>query len=69
MQRRYHTLVKNLPTLILTTALVIGVPVALVALVGWPLPTRWPSIEGIQLALRSGIDPTLFFWGPLGLHV
>ena len=31
----------------------------LTAYVGWPLPTTIPTIDEIQLALRSGIDPQL----------
>ena len=59
MRARYDTLLRNLSTLIFAGVLLIGVPIALIALVGWPLPTNLPSVDQIQLALRSGIDPTL----------
>ena len=37
----------------------VGVPAGLVAYVGWPLPTSLPTLDQIQLAFRSGIDPQL----------
>ena len=37
----------------------VGVPVGLITYVGWPLPTTLPTLDEIQLALRSGIDPQL----------
>ena len=56
---RHRQLLKGLAALALTVALVVGVPAVLIAYVGWPLPTRLPTLEEIHLGLRSGIDPTL----------
>ena len=34
-------------------------PAGLIRYVGWPLPTAIPTLDEMQLALRSGIDPQL----------
>jgi nucleoid-associated protein YgaU/DNA-binding SARP family transcriptional activator len=57
--RLYRQLLTGLGALTLAAGLVLGVPAALIVYVGWPLPTRLPTLEGIRLALRSGIDPQL----------
>jgi len=56
---RPRLLLRGLGALSLTVGVVVGVPAALSAQVGWPLPTRLPTIEEISLALRSGIDPAV----------
>ncbi len=38
-------------------AVVAGMPAALVGLVGWPLPRRWPSAEQVRSALAEGWTP------------
>ena len=48
---------RGLGALVCLVALVIGVPVGLVLLVGWPLPTGLPSSEAIADALaRTGVS-------------
>jgi nucleoid-associated protein YgaU len=56
---RLRQLVKGIIALLATFALVVGVPAVLAGYIGWPLPTRLPTLDEIQLALRSGIDPQL----------
>lgn len=58
MTRARH-LLSGLTGLATTVILVAGIPIGLVRFVGWPLPTRLPSADEVQLALRSGIDPQL----------
>ena len=57
--RHLNNLARGFGALIVTLLLVVGVPLGLIAYVGWPLPTRLPTLDEIQLALRSGIDPLL----------
>lgn len=59
MRHRYRPLLRGIAALTVTAALVVGIPAGLIAYVGWPLPTRLPTFEEMQLALRSGIDPQL----------
>jgi len=51
--------VNGLVALVAVVAFTIVVPAGLIAYVGWPLPASIPSLDEIQLALRSGIDPDL----------
>ena len=55
--RHATTILRGVGALIAGLVFVIAVPAGLVSYVGWPLPTALPSIDRIQLALRSGIDP------------
>jgi len=55
--RHATTILRGVAALIAGLVFVIAVPAGLVSYVGWPLPTALPSIDRIQLALRSGIDP------------
>ena len=57
--RHLNNLIRGVGALIIVIAFVVGVPTALVAYVGWPLPTSLPTLDQIQLAFRSGIDPQL----------
>ena len=57
--RHATTILRGIAALIAGLVFVIAVPAALVSYVGWPLPTTLPSIDRIQLALRSGIDPQI----------
>ena len=57
--RHLKHLARGLGAFIVVVVFVVGVPVGLVAYVGWPLPTTIPTLDEIQLALRSGIDPQL----------
>lgn len=57
--RRLADLLKGLAALIGAIAMVVIVPAGLVVYVGWPLPTRLPSLEQVGLSFRSGLDPQL----------
>lgn len=55
MTRRGSAVVRGLISLIATAALLVGVPVGLAVLVGWPLPTSVPDGETLSLAMNTGI--------------
>ncbi|WCO67953.1 LysM peptidoglycan-binding domain-containing protein [Iamia majanohamensis] len=55
-ERRATRLLRGIASLATTLALVVGVPVMLVSLVGWPLPTSLPSLGDLENASRSGIS-------------
>ena len=57
--RHLNNMIRGLAALLICFLFVLGVPAGLVAYVGWPLPTSLPTLDQIQLALRSGIDPQL----------
>jgi hypothetical protein len=57
MMQHTTTILRGVAALIAGLVFVIAVPAGLITYVGWPLPTTIPSIDRIQLALRSGIDP------------
>ena len=57
--RHLNNTIRGVGALIIVLAFIIGVPTGLVAFVGWPLPTSLPTLDQIQLAFRSGIDPQL----------
>jgi hypothetical protein len=42
-------------------AVVAGIPTVLVGVVGWPLPSRWPGIDGVGSALENGWRPDQAF--------
>jgi hypothetical protein len=42
-------------------AVVAGIPAVLVGVVGWPLPRRWPGIDGVGSALDNGWRPDQAF--------
>lgn len=57
MRQRLADFARGLAALAGLAALLVGVPVALAAFVGWPLPTRAPSPDAIVEALtRRGVD-------------
>ncbi len=56
---RIRQLLRGLAALAATAVFTAGIPAGLIRYVGWPLPTRIPTLDEIQLALRSGIDPQL----------
>ena len=39
-------------------ALLVGVPVVLAAVAGWPLPTAWPNGDQVRFAARGGLGDT-----------
>ena len=54
--RHATTILRGIGALIASLVFAIAVPAGLVSYVGWPLPATLPSIDQIQLALRSGIS-------------
>ena len=46
--------------LVAGTAVLVGIPVALVAMAGWPLPTRMPDWDNVYWAARQGNVPAEF---------
>ena len=57
--RHLNTMIRGFAALLISLLFVVGVPAGLVAYVGWPLPTSLPTLDQIQIAFRSGIDPQL----------
>ena len=55
MTRRGPVVARGLISLIATAALLVGVPIGLAVLVGWPLPTSVPGGETLSLAMNTGI--------------
>src|SRR5215218_6705885 len=53
-RRLIREVLPGLAAIVLLLALVVGVPAALVALIGWPLPRRLPSL-GLE-TLRAPVD-------------
>lgn len=47
---------RGIVSLISVIGLTVGVPLMLVAWVGWPLPTKMPTLDSFELAARSGIS-------------
>jgi hypothetical protein len=58
--RRLATVGRAFAALVTTAALVVGVPIALVRLVGSPLPTRLPALEQVRAVLDQGVADR--FW-------
>ncbi|MCB0978834.1 MAG: LysM peptidoglycan-binding domain-containing protein, partial [Acidimicrobiales bacterium] len=56
--RRLPSFVRGLGALLATAVLLVGVPVGLAVLVGWPLPTSIPSGDALTGALNTGITDT-----------
>ena len=54
--RRSARLLRGVASLAATLALLIGVPILLATLVGWPLPTSLPSVDSLENAARTGIS-------------
>lgn len=55
MTRRGSVVARGLISLIATAALLVGVPIGLAVLVGWPLPTSVPDGETLSRAMNTGI--------------
>jgi nucleoid-associated protein YgaU len=58
--QRTNDFIKGLAGLTITTALLLGLPVALLATIGWPLPTAWPGIDTISRHITDGDIPDAF---------
>ena len=54
--RRSARLLRGITSLVATLLLLVGVPVLLATLVGWPLPTTLPSVDSLENAARTGIS-------------
>lgn len=54
--RRSTRLLRSVASLMVTLALLVGVPLLLVTAVGWPLPTSIPTIEALTDGARTGIS-------------
>lgn len=54
--RRSARLLRGITSLAATLFLLVGVPVLLATLVGWPLPTSLPSIDSLESAARTGVS-------------
>ncbi|MBL8778304.1 MAG: LysM peptidoglycan-binding domain-containing protein [Acidimicrobiales bacterium] len=54
--RRPLLLIRGVLSLVATLALIVGVPLLLATLVGWPLPTSIPTLHALEEAAQSGIS-------------
>ena len=54
--RRSLLLLRGVISLVATLALIVGVPLLLATLVGWPLPTSIPTLDSFEQAAQSGIS-------------
>ena len=54
--RRSARLLRGITSLAATLFLLVGVPVLLATLVGWPLPTSLPSVDSLESAARPGVS-------------
>ncbi len=60
MTGRVVRLARGVSSLVAVVVLAVGVPVLLARIVGWPLPTKLPTVDEVSLATRSGIaDSTI----------
>lgn len=50
---------RGVASLVLLVAILVGPPLALASLVGWPLPTSLPDLAGLERAARTGISDEL----------
>lgn len=55
MTGRVVRLARGVSSLVAVVVLAVGVPVLLARIVGWPLPTKLPTVDEVSLATRSGI--------------
>lgn len=53
--RRSTAVLRGLTSLAVTAVLLVGVPIALATLVGWPLPTAVPDGDALTRAINTGI--------------
>jgi nucleoid-associated protein YgaU len=57
MRRRAAARLRWIGAMLVLAALIVGVPVVLVSLAGWPLPGRWPDWDRVTTVLRQGDIP------------
>ena len=55
MTGRIVRVAHGVSSLVAIVVLAVGVPVLLARIVGWPLPTKLPTVDEVSLATRSGI--------------
>jgi hypothetical protein len=55
-RQRTASIARGIASLVLLGILLIGPPLALAALVGWPLPTEIPDLASLEQAIRSGVN-------------
>lgn len=60
MIQRLSDLTKGILGLAATLALLVGVPLALAAAIGWPLPTAWPDLDTVGRHVTNGDIPDPF---------
>ena len=63
MTGRSTQILRGLGSLALLGLLLVGPPLVLATLVGWPLPTEIPDLDLVQLALRSGVSDDVIVKG------
>jgi DNA-binding SARP family transcriptional activator len=56
MSSRTRPILAGLGSTLLLAVLLVGPPIALAMLVGWPLPTSIPDSDSLNLAIQSGIS-------------
>lgn len=54
--QRSLLVVRGVSSLVATLALIVGVPLLLATLVGWPLPTSLPTLDSFERAAQSGVS-------------
>ena len=63
MTGRSTQILRGLGSLALLGLLLVGPPLVLTQLIGWPLPTAIPDVDTVQLALRSGVSDDVIVKG------
>ncbi len=58
--QRLTDITKGLAGLAITLTLLVGLPIALIAAIGWPLPTQWPGLDTITRHATDGDIPDPF---------
>jgi LysM domain len=57
MSTRARNILRSLGAMAVLAGIVIGIPIVLVAIAGWPLPTKVPDFDHVSVALRQGDLP------------
>lgn len=56
ISHRPMRLFRGISALVITLGLLVGVPIGLIVLVGWPLPTSIPTADAVSRAMQLGIS-------------
>ena len=59
MTARLAALARGIASLLVLAVATLGPPIALVRVVGWPLPRSLPTLDGLDHAARTGISDQL----------